>query len=191
MFENEYHDDENHSSSESDGFSSDDEFVAMRQQRLSGIRKRQAVLEKYLALQHGEVTTIQENEVLDVCKNSTFVVMHFFHKDFERCKLMDAHLKNIAPQYLGTRFCRIEAEFAAFFCSKLNVQILPCVIMFKGGIGGDRIVGFEGIGNETDEFTTKDLIRRLNEAHMLYTGMEQFDNQKNEDEDRNTGRLTF
>lgn len=44
--------------------------------------------------------------------------------------------------------------------------MLPCVIAFVDGIGVDRVVGFEGLGNG-DSFTTKDLETRLLGAGVL------------------------
>ena len=39
--------------------------------------------------------------------------------------------------------------------------MLPCVIAFVGGVGVDRILGFEGLGYTADTFTTQDLEARL------------------------------
>ena len=50
--------------------------------------------------------------------------------------------------------------------TKLKVQVLPCVISFIDGIGVDRIIGFEGLGNG-DKFTTKDLETRLLNSRVL------------------------
>lgn len=46
------------------------------------------------------------------------------------------------------------------------MQVLPCVIAFVDGIGVDRIIGFEGLG-QGDSFTTKDLESRLLRAGVL------------------------
>jgi hypothetical protein len=37
------------------------------------------------------------------------VVCHFFHKDFERCKIVDKHLALLAKKYLETRFIKLSA----------------------------------------------------------------------------------
>ena len=46
------------------------------------------------------------------------------------------------------------------------MQVLPCVIAFVDGIGVDRIIGFEGLG-QCDSFATKDLESRLLRAGVL------------------------
>ena len=89
-----------------------------------------------------------------------YCVCAFFHKDFERCKIVDMHLHKICPHHLETRFIRIDAEKAPFFIQKLGIQMLPTIIMFDNGVAVDRIVGFEELGG-TDEFSTMALTRRL------------------------------
>lgn len=45
--------------------------------------------------------------------------------------------------------------------------MLPCVIAFIDGVGADRIVGFEGLGRNPDEFKTRDLEARLIRANVF------------------------
>ncbi len=43
---------------------------------------------------HGSVTTLlSERDLLDVCSNAKYSVVHFFHPDFRRCTIMDERLK--------------------------------------------------------------------------------------------------
>ena len=42
---------------------------------------------------------------------------------------------------------------APFFTVKLNVKVLPCLIMFSGGVAADRVAGFDDFGAK-DSFTT-------------------------------------
>lgn len=37
------------------------------------------------------------------------LVCHFFHGDFERCRILDKHLRVLAPKYFGTRFIKLSA----------------------------------------------------------------------------------
>ena len=95
-----------------------------------------------------------------------YVVCAFFHKDFERCKIIDMHLQKIAPQHTETRFIKLDAEKAPFFVEKLQIQVLPTLVCFEDGIAIDRIVGFDELGGE-DDFPTMTLIRRLVKVGML------------------------
>lgn len=49
---------------------------------------------------------------------------------------------------------------APFFTEKLQIQMLPCIVLFLGGVAVDRITGFEELGGK-DDFKTSSLERRL------------------------------
>jgi len=118
---------------DSDDSESDDEFdyllddddedkvmQAIREKRLRELKMAHSKEAEHKAKGHGEVRTISQDEFLSECTSSQFVVVHFFHKEFERCKIMDHHLKAIAtnPQHLSCKFVRIDAEKAPFFCGQ-------------------------------------------------------------------------
>lgn len=50
-----------------------------------------------------------EADFLEVVTSTPRVVCHFFHADFERCKLLDRHLAALARTYFDTRFIRLSA----------------------------------------------------------------------------------
>ena len=66
-------------------------------------------------LGHGSYTEIVEQEFLPTVTKTNYVVCAFFHKDFERCKIIDMHLQKIAMSHPETRFVRLDAEKAPFF----------------------------------------------------------------------------
>jgi thioredoxin-like negative regulator of GroEL len=109
---------------------------------------------------HGKYQEITETEFLPNVTGSKFVVCHFYHKDFERCKIIDMHLREIARTHVEAKFIYLNAEKAPFFIQKLQVQVLPTIICFIDGIAVDRVVGFEDMGNR-DDFPTLALTRRL------------------------------
>jgi thiol-disulfide isomerase/thioredoxin len=72
------------------------------------------------------------------------VVVHFFHKEFQRCTVMDHHLKLVAVRHVECKFLRIDAEKAPFFVQKLQIKTLPTVLVAQNGKVVDRLVGFDG-----------------------------------------------
>jgi len=50
-------------------------------------------------------------------------VVHFYHTDFHRCRIMDKHLEILAHNHPETLFLKINAEKAPFFCAKLDVVV--------------------------------------------------------------------
>jgi len=113
------------------------------------------------SLSHGAYTPVtDERQVLAHTTTSKFSVVHFFHKDFNRCKIMDSHLEALARKHFDTKFTSIDVEKAPFLVERLKVRVLPCVIAFVDGKSVDRIEGFAELGN-TDGFSTKMLELRL------------------------------
>ncbi len=55
---------------------------------------------------------------------------------------------------------KCQAEQASFLVEKLQVRMLPCIITFRGGVAGERIVGFDRLGSR-DDFGTEVLEKLL------------------------------
>lgn len=98
-------------------------------------------------------------------RSAKYSIVHFFHSDFRRCKIIDQHLEVLAQKHFDTKFIRINVEKAPFLAERLKVRVLPCVISFIDGKSVDRLEGFEKLGN-TDDFTTPVL-----ESHFLMAGV--------------------
>lgn len=148
--------------SDSDFNSEGDETLMkhMREDRVSRLKLQRQELEENIAKGHGVYTEITEEEFLPCITKTKFCVLHFYHRDFERCKIFDHHLKQIASKHLEARFMSIDADKCPFFVAKLQVQVLPTIVCFMDGVCLDRVVGFEELGGK-DDFPTLLLARRL------------------------------
>ena len=109
---------------------------------------------------HGTYTEIVEEQFLPTVTKTKYCIVHFYHKDFERCKIVDHHLSLIVKKHTEALIVKIDAEKCPFFITKLQIQMLPTIISFIDGVAVDRITGFEELGG-IDEFPTLILIRRL------------------------------
>jgi hypothetical protein len=157
-----YNDSDNDSDFDSD-FDDDPALEAIRERRLAEIRRAQIQLVENKAKGHGQYRTISQDEFLPECTGSEYVAIHFFHHDFERCKIMDFHLKKICPNHLTCKFLRIDAEKTPFFVSKLIIKTLPSVVVFNYGKEIKRLLGFEGLADSSspDEWPTGRLLKWL------------------------------
>lgn len=167
---------------DSDDDEDDPVLEAMRQKRLQEMQQAHQQKMKELALGHGQVRTIVQDEFLSECTGqSDFVAVHFFHNDYERCKIMDHHLQQVAPKHTSCKFLRIDAAKAPFFVTKLQVRTLPTLIIFHKGKAVARLVGFDGLisssTKDPDAWETSSLQRWL-----ATTGAIQYDSSK---DDRN------
>jgi thioredoxin-like negative regulator of GroEL len=76
-----------------------------------------------------------------VTKNRRAVV-HFYHEEFQKCKIVEKHLRIIAGKHPESVFLYIDSKKAPFFVTKLAIRVLPCVCLFINGVLRDKIVGF-------------------------------------------------
>lgn len=146
----------------------------MHADRIAALKKEAEKREALKRQGHGEYREITEGDFLGEVTSSEKVICHFYHQEFYRCKIMDKHLKSLAPRHIGTKFIKLDAENAPFFIAKLGVKTLPCVILFRKGIAVDRLVGFQDLGGK-DDFTTKTM-----EVLLIKKGII---SEKKEDED--------
>mmetsp|Transcript_63735 Transcript_63735/g.128062 ORF Transcript_63735/g.128062 Transcript_63735/m.128062 type:complete len:355 (+) Transcript_63735:65-1129(+) len=152
----------------------DPELAKIRNARMLDIKSHYANRAEALRKGHGELTEIVQDDFLPRITASQRCVVHFYHNDFHRCKIMDKHLRILAHNHLETLFLVINAEKAPFFCAKLQVQVLPTVICFFEGKTNNltqRQMGFIGLdpvpGGSEDEWPTHALERKLGEIGVI------------------------
>mmetsp|Transcript_13062 Transcript_13062/g.15218 ORF Transcript_13062/g.15218 Transcript_13062/m.15218 type:complete len:280 (+) Transcript_13062:158-997(+) len=140
----------------------DPELDILRQQRIERLRKLKSQTQDNLAKGHGKYEEIVEDEFLKTVLKSKFCLCHFYHKDFDMCKLMDKHLEILARDHVETKFIKINAEKTPFFVEKLKVRTLPTVVLFMDGKSIDTLVGFDGMMNaKKDDIVTRALEERI------------------------------
>ncbi|CAH9140507.1 unnamed protein product [Cuscuta epithymum] len=153
----------------------DPELEKLHADRIASLRKEAEKRQELKKKGHGEYREITEGDFLGEVTGSEKTICHFSHREFYRCKIMDKHLKSLAPKHFDTKFLKLDAENAPFFVTKLGIKTLPCVIFFRNGIATDRLVGFQELGGK-DDFSTKTL-----EAFLLKKGMIK-ENKQDDDE---------
>ncbi|KAH7683531.1 ATP binding protein [Dioscorea alata] len=153
----------------------DPELEKLHAERIAALKKEAEKRQVLKRQGHGEYREISEGDFLGEVTGSERVICHFYHREFYRCKIMDKHLKALAPLHIDTKFIKLDAENAPFFVAKLAVKTLPCVILFRNGIASDRIVGFQDLGSK-DDFTTRALENLLKRKGII-------DERKNNDTD--------
>ena len=119
------------------------EIEHLRELRRKKLQNEARELQGNLALGHGELTEIVQDEFLSTVLKSRFCVVHFFHRSFEKCKIMNKLLSELSREHPETRFCNINAEKAPFFVGKLGIRVLPSVVCFIDGKKVDNVVGFQ------------------------------------------------
>ncbi|KAF8529041.1 thioredoxin-like protein [Hysterangium stoloniferum] len=138
-----------------------------REKRMQELKQEVSKVRDMRENDHGKYSEItNEKEVIKICANEARCVVHFYHRNFLRCRIMDKHIEEIAPKYFSTRFIRVFVENVPWLVDKLAIKVLPCVICFVKGESTDRLIGFEELGNE-DAFRTATLEMRLSLSGVL------------------------
>lgn len=135
-------------------------MLSLREQKIKAMKEKQKEEIENQMKGHGTYREITEEEFLPTVTKTKYAIVHFFHKDFERCKIVDHHLNIIVKKHTEALVTRIDAEKCPFFITKLQLQTLPTIISFIDGVAVDRIIGFEELGGH-DEFPTLVMTRRL------------------------------
>ncbi len=60
---------------------------------------------------------MEEGDFLEIVTQTQRVVCHFYHQDFERCKVLDKHLQVLARKHFDTRFIKLSAPVSASLCA--------------------------------------------------------------------------
>jgi hypothetical protein len=137
-----------------DDFEDDAILAQLQQKRLAEYKTKRDLEMKFHQQGHGEYREIAEDEFLKEVCGSQWCVVHFYHPEFFRCKIIDKHLRIIAQKHLSCKFLTLNAEKAPFFVTKLAIQMLPTVFVFKDGVVADQLAGFDDLGGK-DEFRTE------------------------------------
>jgi hypothetical protein len=152
------HQEDDAKSDASDDPDESNSLAALRAARLAEMKKKMAARDEMKTKGHGEFEEIVETEFLKKVTGSNLVVCHFYHKEFERCKIVDMHLSKMAKRCFGTKFMKLNVEKAPFFVDKLRIRTIPTLVFFQDGIAKHHMCGFDEVGGD-DEFPTAKLAR--------------------------------
>ncbi|CAH8868819.1 unnamed protein product [Trichobilharzia szidati] len=150
----------------------EDDLEVIRQRRIQQMKEESKQRSEWLAAGHGVYSELaNEKDFFAACKTSTFgLVCHFYRESTFRCKIVDKHLAILAPKHIECRMVKMDAEKSPFLTKRLNVRVIPTMILVKNEQICDRIIGFDELGGH-DEFSTAMLEWRLAVGKVIkYTG---------------------
>lgn len=149
----------------------DEELQELERKRAAALKKQLKKKQELAEKGHGVYSEIAcEKDFFDVSKNSANVVCHFYRSSTMRCSIVDKHLQALAPKHIETKFCKINAEKSFFLVERLNVRVLPTIVLIRFGKTVDYIIGFDDLGG-VDDFSTEMMEWRIAQANVInYTG---------------------
>ncbi|XP_068719100.1 thioredoxin domain-containing protein 9-like [Montipora capricornis] len=148
-----------------------DEMEDLRERRLEQLKKYEQQKREWLQKGHGQYNEVPgDKEFFAETRDSPRLVCHFYRDSTFRCKIVDKHLAVLAPKHVETKFLKVNAERCHFLIEKLNVRVLPTILLVKDGKFVDRIIGFDDLGGH-DEFSTEMMEWRIARSGVInYSG---------------------
>lgn len=139
----------------------EDDFATIRANRLQALKDKQAMMTTWKQQGHGAYQEIGDQpQWFSESKTNERMICHFYRASTSRCEIVDKHLQILAPKHMETRIIKIDAEKCPFLCERLNIVLMPTIIISKSNLVVDRIEGFDELGG-VDNFTTETLEKRL------------------------------
>lgn len=137
----------------------DDTLAKYRDERIQELKKEFNRIDNATAgEQYGNIITIEdEKQLMETVTSNEYTLVHFYQPEFDKCKKMNDKLSIIAEKHLALKVIIIKAKDAPFLVTKLGIKILPFVVIYKNGKELDRLVGFEKLGNDPNNFNIEDL----------------------------------
>jgi hypothetical protein len=110
----------------------EDDLEALRARRRQNMMKEQEKNRQLRGIGHGQYDELpNQEEFFAAVKKSTQMVVHFYRGSTERCKIVDARIAELVPRFIKTRFCKIDAEKAPFLVERLNIFMMPTLLLVK------------------------------------------------------------
>lgn len=150
----------------------DNDLRKLRENRLKMLKKQQNEKIENLSKGHGQYREVVQDQFLAEVTSSDRVICHFYHRDFNRCVIMDHHLSKLSKRHIETKFVKINAEKTPFFVEKLKIRSMPTLAFFSDGVCYSKLIGFEGLTDnmpegKEDEFPTITLARYLGSVNII------------------------
>lgn len=145
----------------------DDGLEAIRRRRISEMQKASADRAVWRRNGHGVLHRITEKDFFDRAKGVSRMVAVFHRAGSSRyaTDLLE-HIRRIAEAHLETLFVDIDAVNAPFLATRLNLRVMPSIVMLKDAEIHKVLVGLDELSS-TGNFTTGGMEKRLFSMEML------------------------
>ncbi|BGP12633.1 hypothetical protein JCM10213v2_000550 [Rhodosporidiobolus nylandii] len=116
----------------------DFDLGGFREKRMMELKAQVEAAQRRQESGYGRYTEFKaEKDLISTTAKAKRSVVHFFHRDFRRCKIMDSHLEKLAAKHTDTLFVKADVANVPFLVTKLDVKVLP-LVGFDELEGGDN-----------------------------------------------------
>lgn len=90
-----------------------------------------------------EITLTEENFSKEVLESDKTVLVDFWAPWCGPCKMLSPVVEELASEYEGkAKICKLNTDENMNLASKFQITSIPCIIIFKGGVQVQKLVGF-------------------------------------------------
>jgi hypothetical protein len=130
----------------------EDDFEKLRERRKLQMMKQQEQQNGWRRNGHGRYMELaDQSDFFEAVKKSKHLAIHFYRGTTERCQHVDAAMSKLCGKHLETRYCKIDAEKSPFLCERLNIVVMPTILLIEDSQTVHQIRGFDELGG-TDNF---------------------------------------
>jgi len=127
----------------------DEELERLRERRIRQMKERQEKKTEYLAAGHGAyIEVTDQRDFFDMIKKSKRVVCHFYRPTTWRCEVVDKHLGRMAVKHIETKFIKVNVEKSPFLVERLNIVVIPSIVLVIDNKTNHTIQGFDELGGD-------------------------------------------
>eukprot|EP00483_Globobulimina_turgida_P009400 UN09419 len=138
----------------------DKELAKLHAKRKEELKKQWKKKQQQMAQGAGGYEEMNERDMLKMASKGGNIVIHFYASGIDLGKIVDQHLRKIAPKHCECRFVTLDARKSPFLVNKWKIRTLPTICCIVTGYLVDKIIGFDEFGGKED-FPTIALVRRL------------------------------
>eukprot|EP00916_Digyalum_oweni_P007421 GHVL01012507.1.p1 GENE.GHVL01012507.1~~GHVL01012507.1.p1 ORF type:complete len:179 (-),score=56.91 GHVL01012507.1:50-586(-) len=139
----------------------------IRNRRIEELKKKSKKKKELINKGHGIYNEIYDpKDFFNATKSHDKLVVHFYRPTTWRCEIVDRHLSTLAHKYFESKFMKINAERQDWLADRLQIRVLPSIVLIKNGQVIHTIVGFGEFGGK-DDFDTILLENRLKEMSII------------------------
>eukprot|EP01066_Platyproteum_vivax_P009172 Platyproteum_vivax@DN4010_c0_g1_i1.p1 len=145
----------------------EDDLENIRQNRIREMKENAKKRGEFLSLGHGQYSELYDaKDFFESAKKSSRLVVHFWRPSTWRCEIIDKHLSLLAPKHMECRFVKVNAEKMPWLAEKMQIIVLPTLVLVKDGATEHSIIGLDEFGGK-DDFATEVIEKRLADWGLL------------------------
>merc|ERR1740123_2850434 len=145
----------------------EEDLEELRAKRLEDIWKKQVQRSKWLANNHGRIHELSDQKLFfENVKSTKHVICLFYSKTSKWTQILQDHLTLIAQKHLECKFIQIEAQHAPFLIERLNIWMMPTLVLAKDNKVSTQLRGLDWVA-PNGKFDTIAMEQKLFEFGFL------------------------